>query len=176
MGLLFKISITLIWINTVVATFQCPRANGSYVNPDDYRTYYACSNYCPSLLSCASSLDFYSRTKQACLPEPTEWQPRFDVTGSHGTTQTVFVRQDGYNVFYTSDTQDTEQTFIGRYINETQIVGMVWALRKINNCMYSFNAQMSVTAGKAYCYKDTLHAFSSKCGLTIVNNQACHKY
>jgi hypothetical protein len=176
MGYLLKLLISLALISNVATTFRCPTANGSFVNPENYRSYYSCSNYCPSLLNCASHLDFYSRTQQTCQPEPTEWQPHFDLTGSHGTPHSVFVRQDGYNVFYTVDTPDTDQTFIGRYINETQVVGIVWAVRKINNCMYSFDAEMQVTANKAYCYKDTLNKFSSKCGLTIVSNQACYTY
>jgi hypothetical protein len=175
MGYLLKVLISLILISNVATTFQCPTANGSFVNPDNYRTYYSCSNYCPNLISCASHLDFYSRTEQACLPEPTGWQPHFDLTGAH-TSNTVFVRQDGYNVFYTIDSSDTEQTFIGRYVNETEVVGIVWALHKINNCVYSFNAQMRVTANKAYCYKDTLNTFSSKCGLTFVSRDACYTY
>jgi len=176
MSYLIKFVIVMSLFNAAVSSFQCSRANGSYVNPDNYRTYYSCSNYCPTLLSCASHHEFYSRVKQTCVPEPADWQPRFDLTGSHGSPHTVFVRQDGYNVFYTIDTQDTDQTFIGRYVNETQVVGITWTLRKVNNCIYGFDAHMSVTANKAYCYTETLHMFSSKCGLPLVGKQACYKY
>lgn len=173
---LFKLLISLILMKNASTIFQCPAASGFYVNPDNYRSYYSCSNYCPSLLNCESHLDFYSRTQQICLPEPTEWQPRFDLTGSHGSPHPYFLRQDGYNVFYTIDASDVEQTFIGRYINETQVIGIVWALRKVNNCVYSFDAAIRVTANKAYCYKDTLNNFSSKCGLSFTNQETCFTY
>jgi hypothetical protein len=110
------------------------------------------------------------------VPEPAEWQPQFDLTGAHETLNTIFIRQDKCDVFYTIDTLDEGRTFIGRYINETHVAGTMSALRKINNCVYSFNVEIGATANQAYCEKNTVRAFSNKCGLTISNNQACFKY
>lgn len=166
-------------IKSTSSTF-CPTGNGTFVNPDDYRSYYVCKDFYPQLNYCSSPVAYYSRIEQKCKPEPTDWRPTFDLTGSYQTTiypSIVFIRQDGYNVFFTRDTSTEDVTFIGRYINTTHIIGMETMVQKINNCVINYNVQMRVTNNKSYCVQNNLHPFSSKCGLNILNSfNGCYTY
>ena len=151
----------------IAADFSCPRANGTYINSADYRSYYECSNYCPRLIYCLSSQSYFSRTNQVCAVEPTDWTPNFDLTGQFKFDEItdIFVRQEGYNVFITYNTPTTRYFLRARYINQTHAMGIQTAHRRINNCIIVFNVRIVATGNKAYCYGENLYPLSTLCDL-----------
>jgi hypothetical protein len=103
MKYLICILIPLVILSSLARTtvgFSCSKSNGRFVNPDDYWSYYNCSNNCYSFEYCPSPKAYFSRIDQLCAVEPTDWQPRFDLSGQFRSDSKsgVFVRQDGYNV------------------------------------------------------------------------------
>jgi hypothetical protein len=147
--------------------FSCPNDNGMYVNPDDYRSYYVCSNRCSNLVSCVSPKIYFTRTNQTCVPEPPDWRTRYDLSGQFKSSDNtdVFIKQDGYQVYITHQTASTVFTVIARYINETHAIGIETAQRLVNNCIAVFDVRIVATGIGAHCFYETLHSFSSKCDL-----------
>jgi hypothetical protein len=150
-----------------INAFSCPNDNGMYVNPDDYRSYYVCTNRCAKLANCVSPTVYFTRTNQACVAEPPDWRTRFDLSGQFKSSDNtdVFVQQDKYQIFITHATNPTVFKAIARYINETHAVGIQTAQRLVNNCIAVFNIRIVATGIRAHCYYETLHPFSSRCDL-----------
>ena len=147
--------------------FICPTSNGSYVNPDDYRSYYVCSNRCSIIEYCKLPGIYFTRRNQTCVSEPPDWRTRFDISGSFkiGGSSDVFIQQTGYSIYISRETISTHSKILARYINETHAVGIETVHRLMNNCIAVFNVRVIATGNRAYCYYGTLHPFSSRCDL-----------
>jgi len=147
--------------------FSCPSAGGKYVNPDDYRSYYVCSNRCYKLEYCVSPTIYFTRTNQACMPEPPDWRTRFDLSGQFRSPEQsdTFIRQEGYSIYITHETSTTHYSLIARYINETQAIGIQTVRRLVNNCIAVFNVRIVATGNREYCSYETLYPYSSICDL-----------
>ncbi|CAF2496689.1 unnamed protein product [Rotaria sp. Silwood2] len=159
--------------------FLCPSSNGVYVNPDDYRSYYVCSNYCYRLEYCVSPAIYFTRTNQTCVPEPPNWQTRYDLSGQYKSTENadVFVQQQGYSVYITHETSTTHYTLIARYINETHAIGIQTVHQLVNHCITVFDVRIVATGNGAHCYYGTFHPLSSKCDLSEkYSGNYCKKY
>jgi len=150
-----------------VNTFSCPSSNGTFVNPDDYRSYYVCSNFCYQLAYCYSPTVYFTRVNQTCIPEPPNWQIRYNLSGQFksGGNSDTFIRQEGYSVYISHETSTTHYKLIARYINETHSIGIQTAYQLMNKCTVVFNVRIVATNTKAFCYYETLHPYSSKCDL-----------
>lgn len=155
------------FIFRIVSTFSCPSSYGTYVNPDDYRSYYVCSNFCYRVEYCSWPTIYFTRINQTCVPEPPNWQTRYDLSGQFKSAENsdTFIRQEQYSVYISHETSTTHYTVIARYINETHAVGIQTAHRLVNKCTVVFNVRIVATDTKAYCYYETLHPYSSACDL-----------
>ena len=156
-----------------IDAFSCPSPNGTYINPDDYRSYYVCSNFCYQLEYCSPPSVYFTRINQTCIPEPPNWQARYNLTGQYKSAENTdtFIRQDKYSVYISHETSTTQHTLIARYINETHAIGIQTAHRLTNKCTVVFNVRIVATDTKAYCYYGTLHPYSSKCDLLINSSE-----
>jgi Chitin binding Peritrophin-A domain len=164
---MYSLLLFLVCLTSLVDAFVCPTSNGTYVNPDDYRSYYVCSNRCPNIEYCKVPEIYFTRINQTCVPEPPNWRTRFDISGSFrlGGNADVFIQQNGYNVYISHETTSTHSKILARYINETHAIGIETVHRLMNNCIAVFNARIIGTGNRAYCYYGTLHPFSSRCDL-----------
>ncbi|CAF4660129.1 unnamed protein product [Rotaria sp. Silwood1] len=145
--------------------FLCPSSNGTYVNPDDYRSYYVCSNYCYRIEYCLLPTIYFTRTNQSCVPEPPNWQTRYDLSGQFTSRENVdvFIQQQGYSLSISHETSTTHNTVIARYINETHAIGIQTVHRLLNHCITVFDARVVANGNREYCYYETFHPLSSIC-------------
>jgi hypothetical protein len=149
------------------SAFSCPSDSGVYVNPDDYRSYYVCSNRCYKLDYCISPKIYFTRANQTCIPDPPDWKTRFDLSGQFKSAEKtdIFIRQEGYKIYISHETSATHYALISRYINETHAIGIQTVRQLVNNCIVVFNARIVATGNRAYCYYETLHPYSPMCDL-----------
>lgn len=182
MKLLKTISILLSVLSIIFPVlngFSCPKSDGKFVNPHDYRSHYICSKYCPRLEYCSPSTAYFSRTREACGPEPTDWVPSFDLSGQFTMNEItdVFVQQDGYNVIMVYETPTTRSVLRARYVNRTHAIGVRTALRLINNCVLVFDARVVANNHRSYCYYGSLHSLSTRCDLLELESENfCRTY
>ena len=165
-GIIAIISLNL--ITNSVAVFTCPQANGTYVNRDDYRSFYQCINGISMLQYCPSATQYYSTSNATCQDSPAEWSYIYDLTGTYtitADTEYRHVYQKDYDVYWTSDTPTVGNTFIGRYINETHIVGIQTRLIHLTGCTSVLNARMVAIDNKSFCYYTSLAIFGRACDL-----------
>jgi hypothetical protein len=163
--------ILLVLVASIIGSngFICSNSSGVYGNPDDYRSYYVCKNFCPSLEYCQSSTPYYSNNTQVCLKEPDSWIPRYylsGVTTPDGSSSQLYVRQDGYQVLWAFDDLTASETFTGRYINETRVQGIHTRKVLATSCVNLFDVELIATADRKYCATHKLHPQSALCGHT----------
>ena len=176
---MFRILFLLVVSISSVRTFSCPNLSGSYVNPDDYRSYYVCSNRCWKREQCSLPGIYFTRINQTCVPEPADWRPRFDISGSFksGGSADVFIQQTGYNLYISEETISTQSIIIARYINETHALGIQTVHRLMNHCIAVFNARVIAMGNRAHCFYGTFHPYSSQCDLrTNYSGDYCKIY
>lgn len=164
---MFSLFFLLVSVIPLVDAFVCPTFNGTYVNPDDYRSYYVCSNRCSNIQYCKLPGIYFTRTNQTCIPEPPDWRTRFDLSGSfrQGGNADVFIQQTRYNVYISRETLLIHSNIHARYVNETHAIGIETIHQLTNNCIAVFNARVIATGNRAFCYYGSLHPFSSQCDL-----------
>lgn len=150
--------------------FNCSNSSGTYVNPDDYQSFYVCNNYCPSLEYCKYPNPYFSDNIQRCYSEPNNWVPRYYLTGIKlsldGSGLTLYVQQDGYKLSWTLDGKTTSETFTGQYINETHIRGIQLRRLLTTNCINVFDVQVVALADRNFCVSKSLHPQSTTCDLS----------
>lgn len=161
--------IILVLVGSIIGSnaFNCSTSSGLYGNPDDYRSWYVCNNYCPSLAYCQSPTPYYSNITQGCLTEPNNWLPRYYLSGNgivEGSTAKIYVQQDGYQLLYAFDDSITSETFNGQYINETRVLGINTRRLLATNCINVFDVELTASADRKYCATHRLHPQSALCG------------
>jgi hypothetical protein len=155
----------LILCTGLTSAFDCPRSNGTYPHESNAAAYYRCSRSCSYQESCPPN-QFYSSTANQCKPEPADWTPRFDLTGTFdypGGYYSIPTRQSGYNLYWTAAYDGVEYSFTGRYINETVVIGMEVGLVKSTNCRFLNEFIITVTAKRTFCHTKTLHWYTRAC-------------
>jgi hypothetical protein len=164
-----KNSIILFLFYYIIGTnaLNCSNANGIYENPDDYQSFYNCNNYCPSLEYCKPPNPYFISNIQGCSSEPNNWLPRYYLSGTKvlldGSGTTLYVRQDGYQLLWTSDDRITSNTFTGQYINETHARGIHVRRLLTTNCINVFDVQVIASADRQFCAFHKLHPQSATC-------------
>jgi hypothetical protein len=163
--------ILLVLVGSIIGSnaFTCSNSSGVYGNPDDYRSFYVCKNYCPSLEYCQLPTAYYSNNIAGCVKERDTWIPRYYLSGvgtPEGFASQIYVRQDGYQLLWAFDDRTTSETFIGQYINETRVQGIHTRRVLATNCINVFDTEVIATADRKYCATHKLHPQSALCGRT----------
>ncbi|CAF1386379.1 unnamed protein product [Adineta steineri] len=117
---------------------------------------------------CPSATQYYSTGNATCQEGPAEWNYVYDLTGIYTVTANIEYRhvyQRDYDVYWTSDTPTVANTFIGRHINETHIVGIQTRLVRLTGCTSVLNARMVATGSKSFCQHTSLAVFGRACDL-----------
>jgi hypothetical protein len=163
--------ILLVLVSSIIKSnaIVCSTFNFVYGNPDDYRSYYVCKNYCLSLEYCQPPTPYYSNNIPGCVKQRDTWIPRYYLSGvvtPEGSTKQMYVRQDGYQLLWAFDDLTTSETFIGQYINETRVQGIDTRRVLATNCINVFDTEVTATADRKYCATHKLHPQSDLCGRT----------
>ncbi|CAF3928241.1 unnamed protein product [Rotaria sordida] len=164
---MYAVVFLLVFIIRANNAFFCPSPNGTSVNPDDYRSYYVCTNYCYRLEYCLSPTIYFTRINQSCIPEPPDWRTRYDLSGQFKSNENtgVFIQQQGYTVTISHETSTAHYLLIARYINETHAIGIQTIHRLVNHCIVVLDVRIVATNNRAHCFYGTFHPLSSKCDL-----------
>ena len=158
------------------AVFVCPQVNGTFVNRNDYSTYFKCINGISILEWCPIATQYYSTSKGSCQDGPTEWNYLYDLTGTYivaADTEYLQVYQKGHDLYWTSDTSTVSNTFIGRYINETHIAGVETRLVRLTGCVSVLNVRVMTTGSKSFCRTSSLANFGRMCDLVAHSSSRC---
>ena len=158
------------------AVFVCPQVNGTFVNRNDYSTYFKCINGISILEWCPIATQYYSTSKGSCQDGPTEWNYLYDLTGTYivaADTEYLQVYQKGHDLYWTSDTSTVSNTFIGRYINETHIAGVETRLVRLTGCASVLNVRVMTTGSKSFCRTSSLANFGRMCDLVAPPSSRC---
>ena len=164
----------LILFVTIVATVQgsysCAQLNGTFKNDDDYRSYYICTNYCDRREYCSKTTEYYSSIDRICKNTGFLWSPAYDLTGIQKITPFVQYRnfqQTNFDVYWSSETKTHQFSFLGRYINETYVVGTETILSLKNKCILVRDVQLIVKGTKSVCITNIENPYSMKCELPV---------
>ena len=176
---LIDIGTALFFLNLLtngVAVFVCPQVNGTFVNRDDYRTFFECINGISILQWCPIATQYYSTGNATCQDGPTEWNSLYDLTGTYTVTADIEylqVYQKGYDLYWTSDTSTVANTFIGRYINETHIIGLETHLVRLTGCVSVLDVRVTTIGSKSFCHTSYLANFGRTCDLEALPSSLC---
>ncbi|CAF2975083.1 unnamed protein product [Rotaria sp. Silwood2] len=126
--------------------------NGTYPHEWNKAAYYRCSKWCAYQQNCPPNYYYYAQINQ-CQLQPTDWTPRFDLTGRYqlGWGYFMDITQTGYNVRWIYETNEDRYAFVGQYINETMIMGMQTNIKKRTNCIVLENFELSVSGKRNFC-------------------------
>ncbi|CAF3178894.1 unnamed protein product [Rotaria sp. Silwood2] len=126
--------------------------NGTYPHEWNKAAYYRCSKWCAYQQNCPPNYYYYAQINQ-CQLQPTDWTPRFDLTGRYqlGWGYFMDITQTGYNVRWIYETNEDRYAFVGQYINETMIMGMQTNIKKRTNCIVLQNFELSVSGKRNFC-------------------------
>ncbi|CAF2064098.1 unnamed protein product [Rotaria magnacalcarata] len=126
-------------IAVIEGSYSCPQSNGTFQNDDDYRSYHACTNYCDRVTYCLQTNEYYSAIERTCKRDEFNWLPGYDLTGTQLIMPLVQYRhfqQSRYDVYWTSETLNHQFDFMGRYINETHVIGTETILSLRTKCVF----------------------------------------
>ncbi|CAM4877505.1 unnamed protein product [Rotaria socialis] len=125
-------------IAVIEGSYSCAQSNGTFQNDDDYRSYHVCTYYCDRITYCLQTNEYYSAIERTCKRGEFNWLPGYDLTGTELIMPLVQYRhfqQSGYDVYWTSETLNHQFDFIGRYINETHVMGTETILSLRTKCV-----------------------------------------
>ncbi|CAF4664357.1 unnamed protein product, partial [Rotaria socialis] len=125
-------------IAVIEGSYSCAQSNGTFQNDDDYRSYHVCTYYCDRVTYCLQTNEYYSAIERTCKRGEFNWLPGYDLTGTELIMPLVQYRhfqQSGYDVYWTSETLNHQFDFIGRYINETHVMGTETILSLRTKCV-----------------------------------------
>ncbi|CAM4770296.1 unnamed protein product [Rotaria magnacalcarata] len=155
-------------IAVIEGSYSCPQSNGTFQNDDDYRSYHACTNYCDRVTYCLQTNEYYSAIERTCKRDEFNWLPGYDLTGTQLIMPLVQYRhfqQSRYDVYWTSETLNHQFDFMGRYINETHVIGTETILSLRTKCVFVRNVQLLVRGPRSFCATNIPNAYSMKCKL-----------
>jgi hypothetical protein len=79
--------------------------------------------------------------------------------------QSRHIRQNSYDVHWLSETRTRKFTFIGRYINETHVMGTETILLLHNNCILIQDVQLWVKGTRSLSINYSTNLYSMNCEL-----------
>ncbi|CAF1472757.1 unnamed protein product [Adineta steineri] len=137
---------------TFITAFICPTTNNTYPHEWNNAAYYQCSKDCAYQRDCPPKT-YYSSSTRKCISEPADWSPQFDLTGQYIWSDKTFmeIRQVGYDVQWSTESNDAIYNFVGRYLNATMVSGLEIILEKTTNCVSLQEFDLSVTGKRNFC-------------------------
>ena len=169
MSLIAMMKTTIVLIMTIAlvhSQYNCPTSNEIAVNDDDYRSYFACENYCDRLKYCSGPTEYFSGAERTCKSESLDWSPAYNLTGSQQVipfVQSRHIRQTGYDVHWLSETRTRKFTFVGRYINQTHVMGTETILLLHNNCVLVQDVLLWVKQTRSLSIRYQTNPYSMNC-------------
>ncbi|CAF3301206.1 unnamed protein product, partial [Rotaria sp. Silwood2] len=157
-------------IAVLEGSYNCAQDKGLFKNDDDYRSYYTCTSYCDRLEYCSKTTEYYSSLERTCKSTGFDWLPAYGLTGIQQITPSVQYRhfqQSNFDVYWSSETLSHRFDFIGRYINETHVVGTETILSFTTKCVLVRDVQLSVQDTRSFCATNVANPYSMKCKLPL---------
>lgn len=161
------------WIEFIImtlavtnASYNCPTANGTARNDNDYRSYHVCTNQCDRLHYCPNPNEYFTVIQEKCQNSNLDWVPAYDLTGIQSLVPLVqprYIQQSNYDLNWVSETKTHKFTFIGRYINETHAVGTETILSYMKKCILIQDIQLTARNTRSFCVTARRNPYSMSC-------------